>query len=639
MIGSIARRTLLAAALVSAALPALPQSARPGMGPIPYTGGVAFRVWAPNANAVTVAGQFNNWNANTNPLVSEGNGNWSADIAGAQVGQQYKYVIKRTGQADLWKKDPRSTQAQNSSSNANSIVANLTYNWQAPGFQIADWNELVIYEMHVGAYNDAVGGTPGNFASVLQRIDHVQQLGVNAIQLMPIHEFAGDYSWGYNPSLPYTVESIYGSPAAFMQFVDECHKRGIAVMIDVVHNHYGPSDVEFWQFDGAPVGSPPWNGGIYFYNDDRAATQWGDTRPNYGRPEVRDFIRDSATHFLEHYRIDGIRFDSTGNIWAKSNGSGYIADGWSMLQAINNDIDGTWPERLIVCEDFHAGDGATNGTGSGGLGFDSQWDGGFVHPVRAAIIDGSDANRDMNAVKGALEHRYSGSAFRRIIYTESHDEVGNGKQRVPSEIWSAQPGSWFSRKRSTLGGTLAMSAPGIPMMLMGQEILMDGYWDVNTPDTWLMDWTHKTTYAGIYELYKDLIRLRRNLDGSTKGLTGQNINVFHVNNTAKMLAYRRWENGGVGDDVVVVANFANTQWPAYDIGFPAAGTWHVLFNSDSTDYSADYGNYGSLLVNATAQGYDGMPARGTISIEKYSTLILSQKQIQQQPAADLWTVR
>ena len=173
-------------------------------------------------------------------------------------------------------------------------------------------------------------------------------------------------------------------------------------------------------------------------------------------------------------------------------------------------------------------------------------------------------------------HGYNGDAIQRVIYTESHDEVANGHARVPEEIWPGNAGSWFSRKRSTLGAALVFTAPGIPMIFQGQEFLEDKYFRDNVP----LDWSKLKTYAGIQLLYRDLIRLRRNWFNQTRGLRGQQLNVHHVNNADKVIGFHRWENGGPGDDVVVVANFANRSYDSYALGFPRAGQWRVRFNSD-----------------------------------------------------------
>jgi 1,4-alpha-glucan branching enzyme len=264
----------------------------------------------------------------------------------------------------------------------------------------------------------------------------------------------------------------------------------------------------------------------------------------------------------------------------------------------------------------------TRDTGSGGAGFGSQWEAGFVHPVRDAIICANDADRNMLSVRDALYHGYNGDDTRRVIYTESHDEVAkaNGNKRVPDAILPGNADSWIARKRSTLGAALVFTAPGIPMIFQGQEFLEYTPFDDKVP----LDWTKLQTFAGINLLYGDLIRLRRNWFNQTRGLCGQHINVHSVNNADKIIAFHRWENGGAGDDVVVVANFANTGYDNYAIGMPRAGQWRVRFNSDWQGYGADFGNHLGYDTQAVDGPLDNMPFQANIGIGPYSVLILSQ---------------
>jgi 1,4-alpha-glucan branching enzyme len=253
-------------------------------------------VWAPNATAVSVVGSFNSWNATANPLYSEGsNGKWSVDVAGVTAGAQYKFAITYNG-VTKQKVDARARQVTNSIGNG-IVVAPSTYAWST--FSMPGWHDLVIYEMHIGTYNDTAGGNPGTWQTAIAKLDHLDDLGVSAVKVMPIAEFAGDFSWGYNPAHPFAPESIYGTPIDMKDFVDECHQRGIAVIIDVVYNHLGPSDLDMWRFDGPSTGS---YGGIYFFQDWRAPTPWGDTRPDYGRGEVRSFLKRQR-----HVLVDGVQ--------------------------------------------------------------------------------------------------------------------------------------------------------------------------------------------------------------------------------------------------------------------------------------------------------------------------------------------
>lgn len=585
-------------------------STKPGVGSIPYATGTTFRVWAPNATAAAVAGDFNGFSATATPLFSEGNGNWSRDVDGAYINDEYKYVFTQGG-TQHWRTDARSQDVTNSV--GNSIVADMYYSW-ANSFTMPAWNELVIYEMHIGTLNDAPGGNPGTFTSAIAKLDHIQSLGVNAVKVMPIAEFGGDFSWGYNPGHPFAPESAYGTPVQFKQFVDAAHARGIAVILDVVYNHLGPSDLALWNYDGASLG----NGGIYFYTDYRKVTPWGDTRPDYGRGEVRTYLKDNALYWLNEYRIDGLRWDSTVNI--RKVGSTDIPDGWSLMQYINNEIDAAASWKISIAEDLQQDEYITKTTGAGGAGFDSQWDSAFVHPIRDAVITANDVDRNMFSVRDAITKKYNNSQTQRVIYTESHDEVNNGRSRVPEEIWPGNASSWYSKKRSTLGAAITFTSPGVPMIFQGQEMLEDGFWSDTDP----VDFTKATTYSGIVTMYRDMIRLRRNWYNNTRGLRGNNVNVHHINNTNKVIAYHRWENGGAGDDVIVVANFSGTGFSTYNIGFPQSGTWYVRFNSDWNGYDSSFSNWNSYNTTANSGAKDGMAYNGNVGIGPYSLIILSK---------------
>ena len=472
--------------------------------------------------------------------------------------------------------------------------------------------------MSIGTMNDSPGGGPGNFTSAIAKLDHIKDLGVNAVCVLPVAEFAADFSMGYNPAAPFAVETAYGGYQGYKEFVKQAHARGIAVLQDIVYNHFGPSDLDMWQFDGW---SQNGKGGIYFYNDWRSFTPWGDTRPDYGRGEVRSYLRDNAMMWLNDYRVDGFRWDSTVNIRTKENGGGGdIPDGWSLMQYINNEINSSQGWKISIAEDLQNNEWITKTTGAGGAGFDSQWDAQYVHPVRDVLKVQNDSDRDMNKIVNALNARYNGDAFQRVVYTESHDEVRLGKARMPSEIWWDNPGSWASKKRSTLGAAMTLTAPGIPMIFHGQEFLEDGTFEAEDP----LDWSKNTTYSGIKSMYTDLIKLRRNWYNNTRGLRGQGCNVFHVNHTNKVVAFHRYDQGGAGDDVVVVLNFSNQAFSSYNIGMPRGGTWYVRFNSDWNGYSSDFANTNSYNTTANSGAKDGLGYNANVGIGPYTAIILSQ---------------
>jgi 1,4-alpha-glucan branching enzyme len=574
-----------------------------GLGAIPYAGGTHFGVWAPNADLVFVSGDFNKWSETATPLTLGAGGVWTVDVTGAHPGQEYLYVITHAGQT-LRKIDPRARAVTISVGHA-IIVDPKAYAWTTTGYTTPSFDEQVIYEMHIGAFNPTEPGRPGTWASATDKLDDLAALGVNMLEVLPPAEFAGDFSWGYNPAYPDAPESAYGTADDARAFVDAAHARGMGVIIDVVHNHYGPDDLSMWCFDGECYGA----GGIYFYTDARGVTPWG-SRPDFGRQEVRDYIADSALLWLNEYRADGLRWDSTVNI------RNVGADGWQLLQRVNDAVDASQPWKIMIAEDLQGDDWVGKPTAQGGAGFDSQWDPSFFRPIDDNIIKPNDADRSMAAVRDAIARKYNGQATQRVIYTESHDEVANGKQRIPEMIAPGHADSLDARKRSTLGAAIAMTAPGIPMLFMGQEFVENGWFRDSVP----LDWTKATTFAGIRQMYADLIQLRR----TVPGLRGDSVNVFHVNDTDKVIAYHRWKNGGPGDDVVIIANFSARAFPSYEIGFPRGGTWHGRFNGDWTGYASDFGNTPANDTTAWSGGKDGLSYHGTVGVGAYSVTILMQ---------------
>lgn len=590
-------------------------------GATPYKDGCRFVVWAPNAEDVFVTGTFNNWDKTAHRMNMNQEGWWSIDVPAAKTGDEYQYRIMKEGREYL-RIDPYARCVTSSAGNA--IITRHYRKIKEDEFTPPALNEMVIYELHIGTFGkQGAKPGPGDLDGAISRLTYLRELGINAVEVMPLAEFAGGYSWGYNPSNIFAVESEYGTPRSFREFVDECHNLGIAVIMDVVYNHFGPSDLNLWQFDG-------WNennkGGIYFYNDWRSHTPWGETRPDYGRKEVREYIRDNALMWLREFCVDGQRWDMTAfirNVHGRDDPSGELPDGWNMMQWVNSEIRKFKPDAFTIAEDLQNNSFLTKDQKDGGAGFNSQWAAPFVHAVRSALIGAEDRFRDMNAVRNAIAHRYYLNAFERVIYTESHDEVSNGKARVPEEVDPGKASSWAAKKKSALGAVLVFTTPGIPMIFQGQEFLEDDWFHDQDP----IDWNKKERFAGILQLYKDLIMLRLNRKKFTRGLVGQEVDVYHVNSNDKVIAYHRWDSGGLHDSVVIVANFSAQPHYDYSIGLPSTGRWIVRFNSDSRYYDQEFGNVGISLVDAEASDKDGLPAQGKVNIAAYSALILSQEEL------------
>ena len=601
----------------------LAQSTRPGWGSIPYHDmsgtGVTFRVWAPNATSVYVPGTFNSWSTTATPLAKEltngtWTGVWSADVAGVTNLSQYKYYIINPYVSNNWKHDPRSRWVTNpgTSPGANDIVYDPNaFNWNGDSLTPPALNDLFIYELHMGTFPSS--SVPSRFIAATNKLDYLKSLGVNAVEVMPIAEFcnSGD-SWGYNPAQPFAADNVqYGGPDGLKTFVQACHARGIAVLLDVVHNHYGPSpNLDMWDFDGWAGTNSLGGGGIYFYesNTNLQITPWGWTRPNFSSNQVCNFIQDNFTMWLSECHVDGFRWDTPYTMMHGNDGS-YIPVADNLIAAINAMMHTNYTGKISIAEDVYNYDG-----------FDSTWDTGLPGYVTPVLTPASDASRNMTVVANAVQYNYNygGSASsKRVAYLESHDVVGglNGGVRLVTAIDPVTPNSYRARKLSTLGAAVTLTAPGVPMIFQGQEMLENQAFASNLS----VDWTKTNTYSYVVRFYRDLIGARRDLKGYTPGLEGDQCSMLQVDNVNKLVAFQRWKSAAPTQDAVVIANFSTNILNNYTLNFPSAGNWYVHLNSDSTNYGSDYGNVGSSVMTAS-----GSPATATITIGRYSVLILSQ---------------
>ena len=328
--------------------------------------------------------------------------------------------------------------------------------------------------------------------------------------------------------------------------------------------------------------------------------------------------------WLEEYQVDGLRLDMIPyirNVHADEDPGSALEEGLSLLRWINREIAEKFPWKLTIAEDLHGLDSITNPIGQdNGLGFGAQWDADFVHPVRVALTVPDDQDRSMAVMERALMSQYSGNPFKRVVYTESHDEVANGKARVAEEIANDNVDNWYSKKRASLGMAMVLTAPGIPMIFQGHELLEDKWFSDTDP----IDWNRQKQFNGFVNLHRDLIKLRLNYNGNTEGLSGQSTEMIRVDEDKKVLVYQRWQNGGKGDTTVVVLNFSSESYADYRIGMPDEGMWKIRFNSDWEGYDKEFSDFTSLDTEAAVGECDGLPFSANVSVAGYTALILSQ---------------
>ena len=616
-----------------------------GMGSIPYSGGVTFRVWSMFADSVSVAGDFNGWSSMATPMARDAPGSnyWSVDVPGAGVGQAYKFVLPYAAKPgrNAYRMDPYARSiAPDGGGNMNAIVASTEVAYDGGAYSTPPWNEAVIYELHIPTFNaDPLPAPPGTFDSAMVRLPELAQLGVNAIEVMPLGQFSGNAGTGYNPGYIFAVDPDFGGPDGLRTYVDATHSQGIAVILDVVYNHVNGLDM--WQFDGWSIDGNlcPWcaghanrytNGGIYFFEDGRAHTPYSHARFDVGRSEVCQYLLDNVTRWLEDRFLDGLRFDSTVSIRNIQDEFDYyhleqaVPEGIALLRGFNQHVQSTQPWKITIAEDLQSDGSITAPISAGGYGFNAQWDDNFCGKLRWAATAPTDNQRKIDDLAGSIAGMNGSNAFQSILYSENHDKDDPQQGgRLPAIIGNGVADSWFAKKQSTLAACVMLTTPGIPMLFMGQEFLEYRPFPNYGADPQPIDWGRKDTYNGIWTLYRDMIRLRRDWYNNTRGLRGRNVHVLPVFGD-NVLVYHRWDQGGPGDDVVVVCNFANQRYGNYQIGMPRPGMWRVRFNSDSRFYDGYFDNWPSYDTDANGPALNGMPFSANVSLGAYTCLVLSQ---------------
>ncbi|MCI0504785.1 MAG: alpha amylase C-terminal domain-containing protein [Gammaproteobacteria bacterium] len=634
--------------------------------------GATFRVWAPNdaievyirvsASPDTINGPDDHWQPNgERRLHRNGDNTWTGFLRGVRDGDFYRFYIANRG-AQPYKRDPYARELEfYGYPDCDCIVRDpISYPWHDQQHRTPPFNDLVIYEFHIGRFygvdnngNDARQMRVGNFLDVLDQIPHLVALGVNAIEPMPIVEFQGPHSLGYNgtdifsPEMDYGVESKDLAPYLekvnrlladrgcapltreqlesqvnqLKAMIDICHLYGISVILDVVYNHAGrfsDDDESIFFFDHAIT--PNNNESLYFTDGEWA----GGLVFAYWKNEVRQFLIDNATFFLDEYHVDGLRYDEVTVI------DNY--GGWRFLQDLTSTVKYVKPQSIHIAEYWRDDPSAVlRETNQDGAGFDAVWHPGIRHAVRDAIAQaaqGRDAYVNLNAVRDQLYKPGSFSAsWRAVQHLENHDlqRLGNTNDReprVPALADATNPRSWYARSRSRVAMGMLLTAPGIPMLFMGQEILEDKYWS-DAPDPSALIWwdglkqdKHMQDYL---RFSGDLVWLRRR----HPALRGEAINVFHVHEGNRVIAYHRWLET-IGRNVVVVASLNESAFPAYDLGFPVYGDWLEVFNSDAYDNWINpnvAGNGGRIQVNGSAM--HGLPYSCSITIPANSMLVFA----------------
>ncbi len=569
-------------------------------GATPTATGTVFRVWAPVASSATVRSNFNNW-LNTNPLTRQGEF-FVGHIVGPRPGNKYKYYFNN----NLWKPDPRARFLDNADSYNSTIVDPLAYVWRAPNFSPLPREQWVVYQLHVGSFaglNDPLGSFTrvSTYREVAARAAHLQQLGVNAVLLNPVNEFPGANSGGYNPITYFSFESSYGSADDFKFMIDELHTRGIAVMLDVVWNHLSTTDNFMFNFDGSQ----------HYFDNPAVNTPWG-AQPDFDRAQVQSYFLDSAELVLGEYKLDGYRHDALYEVVSATQ----FSSGQTLMRALSALKNRRFADSHNMAEIYN--NSAWN-TSPAGLNLDGQYHEAYKNAIHDAIAAAATGNPDMARLAASIDGSGTWVEGDRVFnYYELHDDAWsvNGTARAPVDIDTTFPhDDRYAKGRSKLGNGLTIFARGMPAILQGSEWLESNSWE-----TQKIDWSKKNTYNGIFKFYRDAIAQRTT---NPALFANSPANVYHVNDTANVLAFERYITAG--DSFVIVANFSNNEISNYQLGMPRAGTWNVIINSEDAVYQGlNQGQpAGCITIEPTPR--DGFQQQARLRLPPHGMLVLKHQ--------------
>lgn len=618
-------------------------------------GGATFRTWAPCAQAVYLLSEANGMTVDENyRMTPVGDGTWVGQLAGVGAGHHYRFHIVGLGSTGP-KRDPRARALSPLTPFPDSpcVVRDpAAFPWHETGWHTPAFSDLVLYQLHVGTFRVPAGGSGGHFLDVALQVPYLAALGINGVQLLPIVEFETPVSLGYNGTDYFSPENDYAITdeaaletyrpqinALFAQkgqpgyasldalrapddqlraLIDLCHVWGLAVLFDVVYNHAGGfygDDFSIYFYDRQTTGSQ--NNSLYFTDQGWA----GGPLFAYWKNEVQQFLIDHALACLQEYRIDGLRFDEVS-----------VMDrfgGWGTCQAITDTAHFVKPEAIQIAEYWPVKPAVVSPTKVGGAGFDATWSDGMREAIRGAIAEsagGAGAIVDFDRLAGAITTAGLPAQWRAVNCIENHDIVKSGQgPRIPPLADSSDSRSWYARSRSRVATGLLLTAPGIPQLFMGQEIMEDKPWSDYPPSGLLVDWARlddaaDPTSRDFLRFTSELLALRRR----QPALRGETVRVFHVHRDNRVIAFHRWIEG-VGRDVVVIASLNESTWRSYELGFPGQGEWLELFNSDVYDHWVNpnaAGNGGSIVANGGLM--HGMPASAGVTIPANALLVFAR---------------
>jgi 1,4-alpha-glucan branching enzyme len=566
-------------------------------------GGTTFRVWAPEATAVSVIGDGNGWTPGVDALDPDPSGVWRGSFGGYGPGDRYKYAVSsQHGSQQLLKADPIALAAELPPATA-SLVWQPTHQWDD-----AEWmagrgdrhrqdRALSVYEVHLGSWRYEPGGY---VAMGRQLAEYCVDLGFTHVELLPVMEHPFYGSWGYQTTGYFAPTARYGTPDDLMAMIDLLHQAGVGVILDWVPSHFPVDDHGLGMFDGSH---------LYEHADPRQGfhPDWKSYVFNYDRPEVRSFLLSSAHYWLELFHVDGLRVDAVASMlyldysrgegeWvANPHGGNENLGAIAFLQELNRSVYAAHPDVVMVAEESTAWPGVTNPTDTGGLGFGLKWDMGWMHDTLDYFAKEPVHRRwhhdtvTFRTVYAAAEH---------YVLALSHDEVVHGKgsllQRMPGDRWQR-----FANLRLLLG--YQWTTPGKKLLFMGGELASPQEWSHESELPWevLTEPDHRGVQGWVRRLnalYRELPALHA-IDRDPAGFRW----VIGDDREQSVLAYFRLADPA--PPVLVVLNNTPVPRSGYRIGVPVAGHWSLRANSDDIGYGGSGQTPGATLDTESAPSH------------------------------------
>lgn len=596
--------------------------------------GAAFSVWAPNAKAVSVIGDFNNWDARRSPMRRLGeSGIWELFLPAAAEGDKYKFHVTQCDGRVVDKTDPYGVYAEVRPNNASVLYPLKRYKWKDRrwmtarkkyNFKTAPMN---IYEVHLGSWKRAEGNRFLSYTELAEQlIPYVKEMGYTHIEMLPVEEHPFDGSWGYQVTGYYAPTSRYGSPDEFKQFVDACHQNGISVILDWVPAHFPKDDFALARFDGTA---------LYEHQDPRLGEhiQWGTYIFNYGRKEVANFLLANALYWMDIFHIDGLRVDAVASLlrldFCKEEGQWLpnVYGGSENLEAIeflkhmNSVIAEREPGALMIAEDSTAWPGVTKKVDEGGLGFSLKWNMGWMNDFLSYIkLDPIYRKYHQNKLTFGMAYHYAEN----FVLVLSHDEVVHTKSsmigKMPGDVWQS-----FANLRLSYG--FMMGHPGKKLLFMGGEFAQYSEWS----EARSLDW-HLLQYADHQEMQayvKELNHLYTEEpafwaeDFDPNGF--QWIECDDAESSIVSFVRRSREK-----ELVFLCNFTPVVHRGFSLGVPQEGVYHERLNSDAARFG------GSDVINAVplqskAEPAGRCPFRVELDVPPLGMVILEREQPKKQP--------